>query len=242
MRGDPAGSLVGRVLPTSVQATELVGAATLGGLYPQEEELVARAVETRRREFATGRRCARAALGRLGYPPVPLLPGAGGAPVWPAGVRGSLTHCPGYAAAAVGSAGSITAIGIDAEPDEALPDGVLDLVATAAERAWLAGPGAPEGADAGPHWDRLLFSAKESAYKAWFPVVGEWIEPQQTEIRFGPGDGTFTVHLGRGGLNDDGRPVTRLPGRWASGAGLLLTAVVLPRAGSDVGDSLEPDD
>ena len=235
MWGDPAGSLIGRVLPTSVQAVELVGEATFGGLYPQEEEVVARAVETRRREFATGRRCARAALGRLGHPPVPLLPGPGGAPAWPAGVRGSVTHCPGYAAAAVGERSSFTTVGIDAEPDEALPDGVLDLVATAAERAWLEGSRTPGGADGGPHWDRLLFSAKESAYKAWFPVVGEWIEPQETEIRFGPGDGTFAVHLRRDGLSDDGRPVTRLPGRWARGAGLLITAVVLPRAGSEIG-------
>jgi 4'-phosphopantetheinyl transferase EntD len=27
----------------------------------------------------------------------------------------------------------------------------------------------------GPCWDRLLFSAKESVYKAWFPPAGRWL-------------------------------------------------------------------
>ena len=89
--------------------------------------------------------------------------------MWPAGIRGSMTHCAGYAAAAVGPISRISAIGIDAEPDAPLPDGVLDLVATAAERDRLAVT--PRKPDI-PHWDRLLFSAKEAVYKAWFPLVG----------------------------------------------------------------------
>ena len=220
---DPVDALVARVLPSSVHCAEVVGEATCGGLFPEEEQVVARAVDARRREFATVRRCAREALRRLGHDPAPLLPGPGGAPVWPAGVRGSMTHCPGYAAAAVAPVDRVAAIGIDAEPDEPLPEGVLDLLATPGERTWL-DRSAPPG---GPHLDRLLFSAKESAYKAWFPAVGEWIEPQQTEVRFGPGGRSFTVHLRRGGLNVRGRPVTRMSGRWVGRGGVLVTAVVL---------------
>ena len=58
--------------------------------------------------------------------------GAGGAPTWPAGVQGStdslrrLRHSRGR------SLYRISAIGIDAEPDAPLPDGVLDLIATPA--------------------------------------------------------------------------------------------------------------
>jgi 4'-phosphopantetheinyl transferase EntD len=54
--------------------------------------MIAQAVESRRGEYATVRSCVRACLARLGYPRVPILPGAGGAPGWPAGIRGSMTH------------------------------------------------------------------------------------------------------------------------------------------------------
>ena len=69
-----------------------------GVLFPEEERVVANAVAARRRDYTTVRTCARACLERLGYPPVPILPGVGGAPSWPAGVQGSMTHCIGYAA------------------------------------------------------------------------------------------------------------------------------------------------
>ena len=105
----------------------------------------------------------------------------------------------------------ICAIGIDAEPDAPLPDGVLDLVATPAERDRLA---ATQPEPDGPNWDRLLFSAKEAVYKAWFPLVGEWLDHQQAEISFDPHDRTFTAQLSHDGLIVNGRQVRRLHGRW----------------------------
>lgn len=47
------------------------------GLFPEERELIAEAVAKRRAEFAAVRRCARRALGELGFPPVAILPGSG---------------------------------------------------------------------------------------------------------------------------------------------------------------------
>jgi 4'-phosphopantetheinyl transferase EntD len=212
------------ILPAGVESQECFGEPPGGVLFPEEQQLIAHAVEPRRREYAAVRSCARACLGRLGYAQVPILPGVGGAPTWPAGVQGSMTHCAGYAAAAVGPDRRISAIGIDAEPDAPLPDGVLDLVATPAERDRLAGtqPG-PDGLN----WDRLLFSAKEAVYKAWFPQVGEWLDHQQAEIIFNPQEETFAALLSRDGLIVDGRHIRRLHGRWIRNQGILLTAVVL---------------
>jgi 4'-phosphopantetheinyl transferase EntD len=135
-----------------------------------------------------------------------------------------MTHCPGYAAAAVGPLRRISAIGIDAEPDMPLPDGVLDLVATTAEHDHLAV--IPTTQDS-PNWDRLLFSAKEAVYKAWFPLVGEWLDHQEAEIRLEPQHGTFAALLSRDGLIIRGCQVRRLHGRWARKQGILVTAVVL---------------
>ena len=212
------------ILPAGVECEECFGEAPGGVLFPEEEQIIAHAVPARRREYAAVRSCARACLGRLGYPRVPILPGVGGAPIWPAGVRGSMTHCAGYAAAAVGPYQRISAIGIDAEPDAPLPDGVLDLVATPAEQDRLA---ATQPEPGGPNWDRLLFSAKEAVYKAWFPLVGEWLDHQQAEILINPHDRTFTAQLSRDGLIINGRQVQPPPRTLDPGARDPMTAVVL---------------
>ena len=212
------------ILPAGIESEERFGEPPDEVLFPEEQAIVAHAVQARQREYAAVRSCARACLGRLGYPPVPILPGIGGAPKWPPGVLGSMTHCPGYAAAAVGPFPQISALGIDAEPDAPLPDGVLDLVATAAEQDQLAM--IQSGPDS-PNWDRLLFSAKEALYKAWFPLVGEWLDHQEAEIRFHQHEATFTVMLSRDGLIVNGRQIRRFHGRWTREQGILVTAVVL---------------
>src|SRR4051812_9450636 len=92
-------------------------------LFPSEREALGSAVEKRRREFTTGRACARQALSRLGTPVVALPSGPHGEPLWPAGTVGSITHCRGYRACAVARSEAVTALGIDAEPNEPLPPG-----------------------------------------------------------------------------------------------------------------------
>lgn len=132
-------------------------------LHPEERAAVEGATERRIREFAGGRACARRALATLGMGARALPMGVDGAPLWPPGYVGSITHKGSYRAAAVAPARVLRAIGIDVEPDEPLPPGVLETIASdeevAAVRALLAG-------SPGRAWDRLLFSAKESAVKA----------------------------------------------------------------------------
>jgi 4'-phosphopantetheinyl transferase EntD len=212
------------ILPAGVESQECFGEPPAAVLFPEEQQVIAHAVPPRRREYAAVRSCARACLARLGYPQLPILPGVGGQPIWPAGVQGSMTHCAGYTAAAVAPLTQIFAIGIDAEPDAPLPDGVIDVIATPAEQDRLAAtPPEPDS----PHWDRLLFSAKEAVYKAWFPLVGEWLDHQQADILIHPHHHTFTAQLSRAGLIVDGHHTRRLHGRWISKQGILLTAVVL---------------
>jgi 4'-phosphopantetheinyl transferase EntD len=215
------------ILPAEVESQECFGQPPDGVLFPEEQKIIAHAVETRQRDFAAVRSCARACLGRLGYPQVPILPGLGGAPTWPAGVQGSMTHCAGYAAAAVSPHRRISAIGIDAEPDAPLPDGVLDLIATAAEQDRLA---MTQPEPDSPNFDRLLFSAKESVYKAWFPLVGEWLDHHEAEILLNPHNQTFKAQLSRNGLTVGGRHIRHLHGRWTRNQGILATAVVLAPA------------
>jgi len=184
--------LVRGLLPEIVVVAEAYDDDSALPLYPEEQAVVSRAVEERRREFATVRTLARSCLARLGEPPAPLLPDAHRAPVWPAGFVGSMTHCDGYRAAAVACAADLASVGIDAEPHEALPDGLLDFVSIPAERGPLA-----ELAMRRPDvaWDRLLFSAKESVFKAWFPLTRRWLDFTECAVEFDPEAGTFRGRL-----------------------------------------------
>ncbi|MFJ8313712.1 MULTISPECIES: 4'-phosphopantetheinyl transferase [unclassified Streptomyces] len=195
-------------------------------LLPEEEAVVAHAVLERRREFTTVRRLAREALAQLGVPPAPILRGPRGEPRWPPGVVGSMTHCAGYRAAAVARTGEVLALGIDAEPDEPLPDGVLEAVSLPRERRHLAGlaAGRPE-----VRWDRLLFSAKESVYKAWFPLARRPLGFEHAELVFDPGEGTFRAQLRLPGPLVAGARLDAFSGRWLARDGLVATAVCLPR-------------
>ncbi|WBC09298.1 4'-phosphopantetheinyl transferase superfamily protein [Micromonospora sp. WMMA1947] len=217
--------MIGTLLPAGAMAVEAFADRPGETPYPGEEDLVARAVATRRQEFVTARRCAREALARLGYAPAPIRPGPRREPVWPAGVVGSITHCTGYRAAAVAPAGALAGLGIDAEPHEPLPDGVAGVVTVAGEPERLA---ALRAADPATHWDRLLFSAKESVYKAWYPLTGRWLGFEEAELTFDR-DGRFTARILVDGTRaDGGPPLDVLDGRWLVDGGLLLTAVAVP--------------
>jgi 4'-phosphopantetheinyl transferase EntD len=193
-------------------------------LFPAEEAVVARAVEKRRREFVTARVCARAALARLGLPAQAIPSGSRGEPRWPDGVVGSITHCAGYRACAVARRSDLATIGIDAELDQPLPAGVLEDVSLSAERARLRELGR---ADAAVRWDRLLFSAKESVYKAWFPLAESWLGFEDAEVEIDPGEGRFSARLLVPGPTVEGRELTGFSGRWLARDGLLLTAIGL---------------
>jgi 4'-phosphopantetheinyl transferase EntD len=223
--------LMSSVLPSTAVWVENLASAELYSdppelvPMPEEEPLIARSVAKRRNEFITVRYCARLALGELGFPPVPILKGDKGEPCWPAGVVGSLTHCAGYRGAVVGRGGAVRSVGVDAEPHDVLPDGVLDAISLPEERREMA------ALPAGVHWDRIIFCAKEATYKAWFPLTKRWLGFEDAHITFdvdesGSG-GTFESMILIDGATLSGPPLTSLAGRWSVEQELVLTAIVL---------------
>jgi 4'-phosphopantetheinyl transferase EntD len=121
---------------------------------------------------------------------VPIPRGEWGAPQWPPGIVGSITHCARYRAAAAAHARDVLSIGLDAELDEVLPGGVLEAVSLPGERERLRGLMAVAP---GTCWDRLLFSAKETTYKAWFPLARRWLDFEDVDIN--ARDGSFEARL-----------------------------------------------
>ncbi|GGK95980.1 putative 4'-phosphopantetheinyl transferase [Planomonospora parontospora subsp. parontospora] len=224
--------MIKKILPSYVVSVDTFEDFPDGKLFPGEEAVVGQAVEKRRREFTTARTCARKALRMLGKPPVAILPGVRGEPRWPTGVTGSITHCAGYRGAVLGESTQVASIGIDAEPNEPLPNGVLDAIALPVEREEVA-----RLALAHPevHWDRLLFSAKEAVYKAWFPLTNRWLSFENASVTVNPRDGSFAARLLVGGASVYGEPLKGFSGRWLADQGLLLTAIVVPAPGSTPG-------
>ncbi|RVW03889.1 4'-phosphopantetheinyl transferase Npt [Rhodococcus xishaensis] len=220
--------MIERILPAGVASSELFDDPPGLRPHPQEESLIARAVDKRRREFIGARHCARVAMATLGVEPGPILRGDKGSPVWPKGIVGSLTHCDGYRGAVVGYAMQVRSVGIDAEPNAPLPDGVLDAVSLQEEREWL-GSVDPTVV----HWDRLLFCAKEATYKAWFPMTGRWLGFEDANITFTGGtegtdrtSGSFRSKLlVPGETTDGGPPLASFAGRWLVSDGLIVTAI-----------------
>lgn len=239
--------MLANLLPPEVAVEEVFGDPEDAVLLPGEEAVISRAVDKRRLEYTTTRHLARIALGRLGLPPVAIGTGGNREPLWPAGIVGSMTHCRGFRAVAVArigdgvsqgggdgsaaavsvaaraaSATAVTGLGIDAEPHGPLPDGVFDTIARPDEMGALA-----ELAAQRPQvrWDRLVFSAKESVYKAWFPVARRWLGFGEASVEFTPENdlsGTFSARI-----RQSGAPITRMTGRWTIESGLVLTAVTL---------------
>jgi 4'-phosphopantetheinyl transferase EntD len=213
--------LIERVLPPAAVGEDAHGdpppAAGQEALFPAEEREIAGAGDKRRREFTTARGCARRALARLGFAPIPLPAGPTGAPAWPVGVTGSITHCDGYRAAAAARTADLAGLGIDAEPHAPVSPAVRAGITSPSERAHL---DRLHAVRPGIHWDRLLFSAKESVYKACSSSVPRALRFEDAEVTFSPETGTFTAHLAA-------EPLV-LTGRWHVGDGILLTATALP--------------
>ncbi|MBQ1023726.1 4'-phosphopantetheinyl transferase [Micromonospora sp. C95] len=216
--------MIEAILPAGTVAVDTFTEAPDPFLFPDEERVVRRAVDKRRREFTTGRWCARQAMARLGRAPASVPPGPRGEPRWPAGLIGSITHCDGYRAAVLAESEVVTTIGIDAEPNAPLLDDVLPAVSLPQERDRI---GLLRREHPDVCWDRLLFSAKESVYKAWFPLTARWLDFEDADITFDPLAGTFEARILATEGQLHGRRLTGFNGRWLARHGLVVTAIAV---------------
>lgn len=187
-------------------------------LHPLERTLVSQSMDQRKSEFGDARWCAHQALAELGAPAdEPILRGERGMPLWPEGYVGSITHTNGFRAAVAARAKDVRSLGLDAEPSEPLPEGVLNAIARPEElrrNEELKASGIM-------YADRLLFCAKEATYKAWFPLTQRFLDFDEAEIDLRP-DGTLTSYiLARP------TPVPLIEGKWAAKDGYVLVSTVV---------------
>lgn len=153
---------------------------------------IQRSVAKRQAEFLAGRLCARAALQQLDHLDCVPAIGEDRAPVWPAHISGSITHSTGHAAAIVAHTAQWRGLGMDLENVLTLEraERLAGEILTADEMRRMADLPREQIA----LLVTLTFSAKESLFKALYPIVHkrfyfehaellEWSESGQLRLR-----------------------------------------------------------
>lgn len=146
--------------------------ADISRLCPSEYQVVRQCIPSRQADFAAGRTAARAALHKLGLPSTEIMADKTGAPMWPKGVVGSISHTDELAIAVVGLCGFVNALGVDIEIKGSVDEDVLTIIATEEEQCWLQN----QPIDKQALWRTVLFSAKESFYKMQHPFTRQWLD------------------------------------------------------------------
>jgi len=186
-----------------------------------------RATAKRRVQFLAGRHCARMAI--EGVAPEALadaLPqDPDGCPVWPVRLVGSISHTDRFATAAVALRSEARGLGVDVEPvmsGEATAE-IERLIASNEETRRVRRAGDLAAAEA----LTLVFSAKESLYKALYPATRQSFEYLDCEIvRLDPDERRFVIRIGAPFNVAMGR--TEFEGGYELTGGEVRTGVVVP--------------
>ena len=211
------------LFPSSVRVIELSDPARAEPLYPVEQAAIVRAVDKRKIEFALGRTAARKALAELVVAPGPLPHNDDRSVAWPDAAWGSITHADGICAAVATLRRDHAGIGIDAEVRGRVRPELWDHVAGPAEIGWFEAAGSTAQA---AERATLLFSAKETFYKAQFCVSRAWVGFHDVILTIDESHG-FTVEL-LVDVADAFRRGQRFTGTWAYSDQHALTGMVLP--------------
>ena len=155
-------------------------------LLPEELHTFANSVDKIKRASGAVRIVARNLMRNFGQAQHAIPKTETGAPIWPAGLVGSLAHDSQVAVAAIARRRDFLSLGIDIEPAELLDADLLGLVATANELKRI---------DDDPYRGRLLFVIKEAIYKSINPLDGMFLEHRDVEVNLEAG--TALVRAGR---------------------------------------------
>lgn len=140
----------------------------LADLLPEERDIVAHAVASRRCEFSSARYLAHRLLREIGCFPQPLLLLDDRSPSWPQGVLGSLSHSRHWCAALITQiGGKILGVGVDLEDQRPLRAELFPEILTLREREALA---TIESREQQSVQALASFSLKEAVYKCMYPV------------------------------------------------------------------------
>jgi len=220
--GEGAGGLAS-VLPRGFATAVCVGSPSPEPLFPGEAALVSAAVDRRRIEFARGRSCARHAMALLGAPAAPILATPQRAPIWPAGLVGSISHASEHCCAAIGWSDNWAAVGVDVEDLQPIDSDVERNILSPAERSAL------ERLDRRIPWACVVFSIKEAMYKLWNPLMTCWLDFRDAVVRLDPDARRFELSVIGQPAPSIPPALRRIEGRFDIVGLHVVSAVALPR-------------
>ena len=194
-------------------------------LHPEEEVISASFGSSKRRaEFSLGRYCARRALSKFELESVPILRNTESRePYWPELVRGSITHSEGFAAAAVGMTKDVSGFGIDLESLSRVVDfNIRRHVCVEKEREFMESLPTEQA----NRYLRIIFSAKESIFKCFFPISQTYLSFKDAAIIIDEKKFEFSFVLSKAcsGITSAG---FQHSGRFSIKDDLLLTSVYI---------------
>lgn len=191
-------------------------------LYEEEKELLIRYSFKRQVDFCKGRYCSRKALEKMGYHYSPIVRDEHGAPIWPEGATGSISHSGDIAAAVVVPNASIQGIGLDIQNMYVIfPSSVLSILLHDDEvSAFLSVP-----EKLSDLYAYAIFSAKESAIKCFYTIFGYLVNLNEVVVEMNVVKGKFKASVP---TNQDA-PSLKLNGRIGFNEDYVFSAAWLPR-------------
>jgi len=176
------------LFPFDVFVEVLIASDKTYVLHPKEAAYLEDMPLKRRKSFVMGRVCSKNSLSKIYDDYFPVLVGKNRQPLWPEKVTGSISHSGDYCASVVTLKNeSLISIGFDIETSKDISDFFIDYVCTDWEklnRGNLAGLSHIE-------FSKLVFSIKESFYKAIYPVLKLELDFFDVEVDFSEHDHSF---------------------------------------------------
>ena len=177
--------------------------------------------------FRGGRACARAALVELGVPPAAIPAGVSGAPIWPEGCVGSISHTDEVAAAVVARSPPVCGVGLDIEGGDPLDNATMVRLVCRPEELV---PGCDFAHPSSLRRGKLVFVVKEAVYKLYRPLTGCFLDFHDLRVTLEESAGIFCAELVDPRLPKvAGNQV--LAGRYIQDAGFVTALAVLGDAG-----------
>ena len=208
-------------------ATGNLAAFTADTPFPTEIPANINAYPRRWATFRGGRACARAALAELGVSPDAIPVGASGAPVWPEGCVGSISHTDEVAAAVVARSPPVRGIGLDIEGGDPLDDATMVRLVCRPEELV---PGCDFAHPSSLRRGKLLFVVKEAVYKLYRPLANCFLDFHDLRVTLDESVGIFCAELVDPRL--PGITGTRVfAGRYMQAAGFVTALAALGDAG-----------
>ncbi len=187
--------MINHLVPNNIACVITNGSIITSEVHPTEINLLQDASNQRKTEFLQGRNCAHIAMQMLEYHEhQAILIGENREPVWPKSLIGSITHCEGYCAAAVAFKTNFRGIGIDVEVNTPLDNKLISTTQTQSEiikNQQLQ----KENVNKLVCLNKIIFSAKESAFKFFYPLVQHYIKFKDIEINIDFTTKSFYVTL-----------------------------------------------